>query len=200
MKNIFLYCFLFLVIAGCKDPIPKDVIQPDKMGKILYDIHIVDAYINTMPNPDSSKKVAAAYYKGIYKKFGIDSVAYHKSMDFYYNNPEVMAKMYESIQGSLSKTKTKIEKAQQVKLELANKKQAKKDSLKADSVKKVALKKTKDSLVLVKTKKGKAKIKADSLLKVKEAKLKKSKKSIAPQAMPRKVRKLEEITKNTRLK
>lgn len=148
MKKILLAGLLLFVLSGCKSKIPKDVIPPDQMSKILYDIHVVDGYINVMPSQDSARKVASAYYKGIYKKFGIDSASYTHSMNFYQKNPEVMSEMYATIKADMEKEKTKVEK-ENVAFE---KKRAKllQDSLKADSVKKVKLEK--DSL-LRKTKK-----------------------------------------------
>ena len=106
-------------------------------------MHLVDGYINTIPVQDSAKRVAAAYYKGIYNKFGIDSVSYSKSMDFYYSNPELMNAMYVKLETELKKNKVKVEKLHNLALEKLQKKR--KDSIKADSIKQVA-KKKKDSL------------------------------------------------------
>lgn len=160
MKKILLLAILFAVIYGCKSPVPKEIIQPDEMQKVLYDIHIVDGYINLMPNQDSAKKVAAAYYKGIYKKYGIDSVAYNKSMEFYYSNPEIMAEMYKKIQADMRTNKTKVEKV----VTAFEKKEAKRklDSVKADSLYKSKLsKKQRDSVIKLQ--------KADSVKKAKKS-------------------------------
>jgi hypothetical protein len=143
MKKILLLGFIFAVICGCKSPVPKEIIQPDQMQKILYDMHLVDGYISTIPVQDSAKRVAAAYYKGIYNKFGIDSVSYNKSMDFYYANPELMNAMYVKLETELKKNKVKVEKLHNLALEKLQKKRL--DSIKADSIKQVA-KKKKDSL------------------------------------------------------
>lgn len=160
MKKMLLLGFLFAVSLGCKSPVPKEIIQPDQMQKILYDIHIVDGYINVMPNQDSAKKVAAAYYKGVYKKFGIDSVMYSKSMDFYYKNPEIMNEMYSKIQADMNKNKPKVEKTVAAIQKKVEKKRL--DSIKADSLYKSKLtKKGRDSLLKVQ--------KADSLRKAKKA-------------------------------
>ena len=143
MKKILLLGFIFAIICGCKPPVPKEIIQPDQMQKILYDLHLVDGYINSIPLQDSAKRVAAAYYKGVYKKFGIDSVTYSKSMDFYYANPEIMNAMYVKLEAELKKNKVKVEKLHNLAIEKLKKKRQ--DSIKADSIKKVA-KKVKDSL------------------------------------------------------
>jgi hypothetical protein len=143
MKKILLLGFIFAVICGCKSPVPKEIIQPDQMQKILYDMHLVDGYINSIPLQDSAKRVAAAYYKGVYKKFGIDSVSYAKSMDFYYANPELMNEMYVKLETELKKNKVKVEKLHNLAIEKLQKKRQ--DSVKADSIKQVA-KQKKDSL------------------------------------------------------
>ena len=201
MKKILFLGFLFLTIYGCKSPIPDDIIQPDKMGDILYDIHLADAYTNTMPDQDSAKRVASSYYNGIYKKFGIDSAAYTKSMDFYYENPEIMAQLYETIQAKLKKTKVKIEKAQELKLKLATEKKKKLDSLSADSLKKINLKKTKlkDS-VAIKKKDSVVKAKKDSLAIKKKDSVARVKKAALNKIRLKKARELKDVNNKPRLK
>jgi hypothetical protein len=173
MKKILFLGFLFVVINGCRPPVPEDIIQPDKMSKILYDIHIVDSYLNNVSKQDSAKKVASAYYNGVYKKFDIDSVTYTKSLDFYYKNPEIMSKMYEDIHKSLQKTKEKTEKRIEAEAKIAEEKKRKLDSLRTDSIKKADLLKPRVRDSIAKHKKDSvlkiAKYKKDSVLKAKQA-------------------------------
>jgi hypothetical protein len=136
---------------GCKPGIPDGIIKPDRMEKILYDMHIVDGYISNIYVADSAKKVAAAYYKGIYKKFGTDSAEYHKSLIWYNTNPVELEAMYKNIQKALAKQKKAVDLAD---------KMIQKKKFKADSL--VIAKKFKaDSLAIRK------KMKPDSLSKVK---------------------------------
>lgn len=163
MRKICCVGFLILVLAGCKSKIPGDIIQPDKMAAVLYDIHVTDGYIGSIPQQDSAKKVSAAYYKGIYARFGIDSVKYTKSMNYYFANPDVLHEIYLKVTKDLIKSKDSLEKinAKVVKLEAA--KRAK------------AVKKTKDSLDKIKAKLTPLEVKkakADSLKKVKRDSLK----------------------------
>lgn len=97
MKRFFAIIIASISFYACKPGIPKDVIQRDKMEKVLYDIHAVDGYIGTLSKPDSAKKVASSYYKGVYKKFDIDSATYTKSLNYYFNRPDLLNKMYENI-------------------------------------------------------------------------------------------------------
>ncbi|WP_316837111.1 DUF4296 domain-containing protein [Pedobacter nutrimenti] len=175
MKKILLAGIASLFLFGCKPPVPKDIIQPDDMGKILYDIHIADGYVNTIPLPDSAKKVASSFYKGIYKKYGTDSAAYTKSMNFYYTHPDLMSSIYEKIKADLTAAKKKVDKVVVDSVAAANKKLQKK--LKLDAAKKAAVPdpklikniKTKDSLLVKKDSalvKPKKKIRKKKLKKV----------------------------------
>jgi hypothetical protein len=152
MRRFCWACLALIVVEGCKPGLPKDIVQPDKMNAVLYDIHMADGYITTIPNQDSAKKISAAYYKGIYKKFGIDSVMYTRSMNYYYDHPDLMANMYTTITKRLEKTKDSLNKIQEKRLKKLAAEQIKKDSIdKADprlKLKAEALRK--DSLVRVK--------------------------------------------------
>ncbi|NQX39116.1 protein of unknown function [Pedobacter steynii] len=111
MRNFLYIVFLFLLISGCKPGIPKQVIQPDQMSGLLADIHIVDGYVSSIPSSDSAKKVAAAYYKGIYKKYGVDSAKYAKSMAYYNSEPKVLDEIYTKVVADLSRQKAIVVKS-----------------------------------------------------------------------------------------
>ncbi len=157
---------------GCKPGIPDDIIKPDKMEKILYDMHIVDGYLSSIYVVDSAKKVAAAYYKGIYKKFGTDSAQYNKSLLWYNTNPVELETVYKNVQKMLAKQKKGTELADL----MIRKNQFKTDSLviakkfKADSLA-IRKKMKPDSLSKVKAVAAIAKKKkeADSLINIKKA-------------------------------
>jgi hypothetical protein len=110
----FLLLFFCAVFAfSCKPGIPKDIVQPAEMEKVLFDIHLVDGYVSSIPRADSAKKVSAPLYKGIFKKYGIDSAMHAKSMAYYYSRPDLLSKMYERISNKISKTRDDLIKKQE---------------------------------------------------------------------------------------
>jgi hypothetical protein len=111
MRNFLYIVFVFFFVSSCKPGIPKDIIQPEEMAKVLHDIHIVDGYVNLSVRPDSVKIIAASYYKGIYKKYDIDSALYAKSMDYYYREPKALNDIYVKVTADLTKEKNVIVKA-----------------------------------------------------------------------------------------
>ncbi|MBB6498286.1 DUF4296 domain-containing protein [Pedobacter cryoconitis] len=134
MRNFLCICLLLIGIGGCKQGIPSDIIQPDKMTDVLYNIHLTDGYIGTIPGQDSARRVSASFYKGVYQKFNIDSLSYTRSMNYYYDHPDVLSTIYTKITDRLKKSKTIEDKAQEKRLKkLAAIRKAKRDSMeKAD--------------------------------------------------------------------
>lgn len=99
-----------MFLFACKSGVPKDIIQPAQMEKVLFDVHIADGYISSLTLQDTAKIVASSYYNGIYKKFNIDSAAFNKSMNYYYNHIDLLDKMYINIQKSIEIEKAKADK------------------------------------------------------------------------------------------
>lgn len=114
MRKILYIIILFFSISGCKPGIPEDIIQPDEMAKVLHDIHLTDGFVNNIGRPDSAKIIAAAYYKGIYKKYDIDSALYARSMAYYYNDPKALNTIYAKVTGKLGKERDAIIKADSI--------------------------------------------------------------------------------------
>jgi len=138
MRRLIWVLVIGILGTGCKSDIPEDVIKPDKMQEVLYDIHVVDGYISTIYIQDSARKVAAAYYKGIYKKFGTDSAQYAKSMEYYYKNPEDLEKMYKNISKRLDQQKVMMQKADSLNMVKKRKADSIKNSIKSKPVLKKA--------------------------------------------------------------
>ncbi|SOD13002.1 DUF4296 domain-containing protein [Pedobacter xixiisoli] len=141
MTRFLLLLLSVLSIAACKPGIPKDIVQPNEMEKVLFDIHLVDGYIANIPTQDSARKVGAPIYKGIFKKYGIDSAMHAKSMAYYYNHPDLLSKMYDRISEKMGKTRDeeakKREKEEKLKAEKELKKQKAAEAKRTDSLKKL---------------------------------------------------------------
>ena len=110
MSRFFIVIVLSIILFSCKSGVPKNIIQPAAMENVLFDIHVVDGYSTVYSGitNDSLKKIIAPYYKGIYKKHGIDSASYHNSLDYYYNHPELLKTMYDNVSKKLTQAKEKI--------------------------------------------------------------------------------------------
>lgn len=113
MSRFIITILICAVLFGCKSGIPKEIIQPAAMEQVLFDIHIVDGYtaVYSAATSDSLKKVITPYYKGVYKKHHIDSAIYRKSLEYYYEHPEVLKSIYDNVTKKLAATKDQVAKA-----------------------------------------------------------------------------------------
>ncbi len=101
------FLIMMLLVFSCKPGIPNDVLKPQQMENILFDIHIVDGYLYTLPVNDSLKIIASAYYNGVYKKYGIDSATFTGSKNYYYQHTDLFKDMYANIVEKLEKEREK---------------------------------------------------------------------------------------------
>jgi len=176
MSRFFIAIVLCTLLYACKPGVPKNIIQPAKMETVLYDIHVVDGYATTFNiiAPDSLLKTISPYYKGVYKKHGIDSAIYNQSLAYYYKHPEVMKLMYDHITEKLSKARDKATKAEAkatpvkvpVKVEEQPKVVKVNEAIKKPIKAKKTIRKTiKAKATIKKTVSAKAAIKPDSIIK-----------------------------------
>lgn len=121
MKRFLPLIIFYVLLQGCDPGIPKEIIQPDKMEKVLFDIHLVDGYIGTQTKEDTIKIIASSYYRGIYKKYKIDSALFNSSMNYYYSQPAILNDIYIKIGKKFELENAKYEKL--ITNELANKNQ-----------------------------------------------------------------------------
>ena len=119
MRRLVWTLVVLFFMFGCKPKAPEGVIDRETMEQILYDVHLVDGYLSTIYLQDSARKVGAAYYSGIYKKYNTDSVQYTKSLNYYNSNPDQLQEIYKSISKKLENQKVSLKKADSLMLRKA---------------------------------------------------------------------------------
>ncbi len=109
MKKIYIIIFfLFSCFDNNQVPKPDDLINENKMSKILYDLAIMKSI-----NGSGFIKQDLDFIFGdefIYKKYNIDSSQFSKSHKYYSSNPKVMMNIYLLTDKLLEKSKDSIEK------------------------------------------------------------------------------------------
>jgi hypothetical protein len=156
-KYLILFFSVTLFLCGCKsDSVPDKFIQPNVMAALLVQIHLVDGSLyNGTQVPDSLYKYGMGKYLAVFKKIGVDSAQFRKSLDYYSEEPDKLSAIYDKVDLQI-KGLTDSVNLVQTKNRLASQKI---DSLRIDSAKK-ANKKPKtlaqkaDSLKELKTRKA----------------------------------------------
>jgi hypothetical protein len=108
MRNAIAILILFTGIMACKkkDKIPGDILPPDKMQWVLWDIIRADEFQKTYVFPfDSSldkKTEQEKIYQQVFDIHKISEEKFEKSFSFYRAHPDLLKKMLDSLNLAVS--------------------------------------------------------------------------------------------------
>ena len=96
-KVILLAC---LICLGCApqnsvEP-PEQLISPEKMEDVLYDLSLIKALKNTNFQTEESKSFLTPDY--LFKKHNIDSLQWEENLRYYSKNPKQFLLIYKKVQ------------------------------------------------------------------------------------------------------
>ena len=106
---------IIIIIFSCNSKvkekiiIPANILTEKQMISILTDIYITESALNFKQNTGKviDDNIAQCNYKVIFTKHLISKETFKKSYEFYFENPENMAHIYEQILVELNKIQTK---------------------------------------------------------------------------------------------
>lgn len=105
-KAAVIFGVLLLAIACGKQVVekPENLIGKDKMADIIYDLAILEAMRSQKPVILENNGINQNTY--IYKKYGIDSLQFAKSNQYYASDIDAYKKIYEEVAKRLEAQKT----------------------------------------------------------------------------------------------
>ena len=109
MKNYFLIALsLCLFSMSCenkhKETIPSDVLQPEKMVRVLVKVNLLEASINLNASHNGKINEKSPYFNPL-KEENVTADQYNKSFNFYSHHPVMMDSIYADVLNELSKEK-----------------------------------------------------------------------------------------------
>ena len=107
-KNVTTLCLCGLLLISCskkEEKIPENILPKEKMIPIMVDVHLAEAKIqsNNLSMTDSTKKIAAGYYKNVFEKNKITEQQFRESFLYYSRHLDLLNKIYEEVISELSK-------------------------------------------------------------------------------------------------
>ena len=102
MKRLIIF-YIVAGLAACSDrsSIPKDIIPPDSMQKILNDVIIVGVYSDQYISKDSLKrdkrKANDELMENVFKLHHITRESFKKSLSFYESRPDLNKIIFDSL-------------------------------------------------------------------------------------------------------
>ena len=101
MKNILLLIiFSFLWSCSGKNKVPAEIIQPDKMQNILWDVMRAQALSTEIARKDSSINEIAetkVLTQKVFEIHNITSTSFTRSYSWYTNHPDIMRIVFDSL-------------------------------------------------------------------------------------------------------
>lgn len=111
MKRLIGLLSLLIFLISCADTSrPKGVLDETHMKAVLKEMHLTDAYLNTIADTDSIAKIAPAYYQTIFKNHQTNFKGFEQSLRYYSEKPELLDSFYSQITAELQKSKVKLSK------------------------------------------------------------------------------------------
>ena len=98
---ILFFCMIALFSCSSKDSVPNAIIQPQEMGDVLWDVMRVQFLSEEIVASDSSINKEEELKKLTEKVFKIHkttSVKFDKSYDWYIKHPELLNRIFDSMQ------------------------------------------------------------------------------------------------------
>jgi len=97
--------------------VPKDIIQPDKMTRLMVDMSLVDGnLLNITQAPDSLYKYGMGNYLAMFKKHHTDTLNFKRSFTYYTKNPEKLDAIFNNVIKILQAKSDSLSKVKEEKL------------------------------------------------------------------------------------
>ncbi len=114
LPGMFLSILLMLSLSctHSNNIVPKGIIAPDKMGKVLTDLHLADAVSNqNFPLKGVSDSIVwknKSFRNLIIRKYNIDTATFNRSFNYYVQRPAEMDSIYARMITDLSRLQTRL--------------------------------------------------------------------------------------------
>jgi hypothetical protein len=99
MKNICCLLILFLLcLSACKQNLPPDIWEKEKMIEFLVDAQLLEAKVSTKQlSKRENDSLYACYYEELFAYHHTTQEIWEKNMKYYRNRPEEMDDIYKEI-------------------------------------------------------------------------------------------------------
>ncbi len=118
MRWVFGWMIL-LLLACSKSDVPKDVLPPEKMKVVLFDVIRADEFTTNFIANDSSanlKKSRSVLYDKVFRLHKTDKSTFYKSYNYYLNQPGKNKQLFDSLMMYAKQVREKPPVRQQEKL------------------------------------------------------------------------------------
>ena len=103
---LLVFC-LTIFITSC-DTRPSNVLSKRKMEKLLVDMHLLDAAVQTSGSVGGGEEQNKRYYDALFDKYGITKVDFDSCLAWYTKHPKKFERVYLNVQEDLKKIEADV--------------------------------------------------------------------------------------------
>ena len=111
MRVVALLLMFAILSCGSNDKVPKDVLEPRKMERVMTDILMAESFSESYLLLDTTKKRDEWFTGELNKVLAINHISqdqFRKSMDFYKSRPDIFKVIVDSINAKGQRNRDKI--------------------------------------------------------------------------------------------
>lgn len=108
MKKVIFICVLFIFACCSENPIPKGILAPDQMKKIVYDILKADEYVNNFVSKDTAVNVKmkrSIIYEQVFTLHNTNRKEFYTSYKYYQEHPDIQKALFDSLLATATREK-----------------------------------------------------------------------------------------------
>ena len=108
---IIISIFVFLLSCGRRNAVPKEFIQPDEMGSILWDMSLAEDLVENMHRRDSGLDKKTKTEIEYQKVFGLHKVTekdFRDSYTYYKSHPAIFKVMLDTVHARSERRRTEF--------------------------------------------------------------------------------------------
>ncbi|MCW3106095.1 MAG: hypothetical protein JWQ09_601 [Segetibacter sp.] len=111
MRRLAIISLLIIFNACSLSPVPKGILEPEKMQKVVYDLIRIDEFINNFVIKDSTidiKKKRSTLYEQVFKVNNTTRKEFYASYKYYQRHPDVQKGLFDSLYENLNRKKVEV--------------------------------------------------------------------------------------------
>ena len=111
MRKVIYISWIFTIFACSNSPVPKGIMQPDKMEAVVYYLLRVDEYLNNFAYKDTTESVKvkrSILYAKVFKLHNINRKTFYTSYRYYQQHPDIQKTLFDSLYAKSGRVKPEI--------------------------------------------------------------------------------------------
>ena len=101
MKLVSLVFLLVLMLSCSGNRLPKNILRPEKMQEVMWDLSLADELVNFQSSRDSSwmgDEKHREYYQKVFSIHKITQEEFARSLEYYESHPPMLKSVLDSVQ------------------------------------------------------------------------------------------------------